>query len=59
MGTLCDWKSGDGPRLDDCEDCGKPIPEGGDVHYISDGYPSCEGTYVGPCCIERWVTKPK
>lgn len=54
--TLCSWKSGHGGDvLDICEECRKPIPQGGDVHFISDGFPSCEGTYVGACCVGLWT----
>jgi hypothetical protein len=50
--TLCAWKSGDdGDALDECEECGKTIPKGGDVHFIADGGYSPDGNYIGACCI--------
>lgn len=56
--TLCDWKSGEGVH-DTCEDCGKLIPKGGDVHWIWDGGDSPDGTYVGLCCLANWITPLK
>lgn len=55
--TLCDFKSGgdEGEPLWDCEECNKPIPKGGDIHFIPDGGMSPDGTYIGNCCIGLWT----
>lgn len=52
--TLCTWKSGDdGDPLDVCEECNKPIPKGGDIHFLSDGgYEPRDGTYVCEACFK-------
>lgn len=55
--TLCTFKSGgdEGEPLWNCEECNKPIPKGGDIHFIPDGGMSPDGTYVGACCLGLWT----
>jgi len=44
--ALCDFKA----QGDACEECRSPIPDGEDIFWIADGYPSPDGTYVCVGC---------